>query len=291
MARTSETGILLYAQGDAFSDGSFDLRSFELVITNYRMIVDHLLPLAIGQKTLTDRVKNDVKYKVEVNEGSVEIILNFILENHELLIAAAVSDGGNQLASVISKLINGVVDLRRALTTILQAGLKPTIHIDQSIHLDKSVTYDIKTGNINLTNPQFIIGADSTKSALDRLINGIDGSNISEIDLNHQKLRTKLTTKDREITGSQKEELATQIEVVGRLDMAAITSHRAHIITGNSRYPVTWDESLRPKIKQFFDTEGIVFKVRPVIDHRQFKDEPIGFHVLDCWSPQTQMHV
>ncbi|MEH6639046.1 MAG: hypothetical protein V7717_07240 [Porticoccaceae bacterium] len=291
MDRTSETGILLYAQGDAFGKGSYDLRSLELIVTNYRLIVDHLLPLAVGQKTLTDRIKDEVKYKVEINNGSLEVILNFILEHPELFAAAAASDGGYQLASFISKLIDGVVNLRRALTAILQNGQKPIIHIDQSIHQDNSVTYNIKTGDINLSNPQLIIGADATKYALDRLINGIDGSAISGIDLSHQKLKTTLTARDREITGTQKEELATQIEVMGRLDMAAITSHRAHIITGNSRYPVTWDESLRSKIKKFFDTEGIIFKVRPVVDHRKFKDDPIGFHVLDCWAPQVRLDV
>lgn len=267
----------------------FDL--LELIVTNYRLIVDHLLPLAIGQKTLTDRIKNEVKYSVEVNNGSLEVILNFILKNPELLVAAAATDGGYQLASAIANIVDGVVNLRRALTAILQNGQKPTIHIDQSIRQDNSVTYNIKTGDIRLTNPQFIIGADATKSSLDRLINGIDGSDITGIDLSHQKITTALTAKDRDITGTQKEELAIQIEVIGRLDMAAITAHRAHIITGNSRYPVSWDEGLRSKIRQFFDTEGIVFKVRPVVDHRQFKDDPIGFHVLDCWAPQIRLDV
>lgn len=288
MPKSSESGILLYAQGDAFEEGVFDLRSLELVVSNYRMIVDQLLPLAIGQKTLTDRLKNDVKYKVEVNEGSLEVILNFILQNPGFL-AAAAPDGGYQLASAISKMIDGVVKLRRALTSILENGQKPTVHIDQSLHIDNSVTYNIQTGDIKLDNPQFIIGADATKSSLDRLINGIDGNDVSSIDLSHQDLKTSLTPDDRKITGTQKEELATQIEVHGRLDMAAITSHKAHIITGNSRYPVTWDESLRSKIRQYFDTDGIVFRVRPVVDHRQFKDDPVGFHVLDCWEPQSEL--
>lgn len=303
MDRTSETGILLYAQGEAFGERVFDLRSLELLLTNYRLVVDHLLPLAVGQKTLTDRLKNDVKYEVTVKNGSLEVVLNFILENPELLLAAAATDGGHQLASFIAKMIKGVVDLRRALTAVLENGKKPTIHIDQSFHQDNSarednsvrednrVTYNITTGDINLTNPILIIGADLTKPAVDRLINGIDGTKISGVNLAHKNTVTSLTLPDRDITGTQKEELGTQIEVMGRLDMAAITSHKAHIVTGNSRYPVSWDESLRPKIRQFFDLEGVVFKVRPIVDHRQFKGEPVGFHVLDCWSPQTRLDV
>ena len=305
MDRTSETGILLFAQGEAFDERVFDFRSLELVLTNYRLIIDNLLPLAVGQKTLTDRLKNDVKYEVGLKNGSLEVVLNFILENPELFVAAAATatDGGHQLASLIAKMIKGVVELRRALTAVLENGMKPTIHIDQSFHQDNSmrednsvhednhVTYNIKTGDIDLLNPILIIGADLTKPAVDRLINGIDGTKISGVNLSHKNIVTSLTIPDRDITGTQKEELGTQIEVIGRLDMAAITSHKAHIVTGNSRYPVTWDESLRPKIRQFFDLEGIGFKVRPIVDHRQFKDEPVGFHVLDCWSPQARLDV
>ncbi len=288
--RTSETGILLFAQGEAFDGGKYDLRSLELIVSNYRLIIDHTLPLVIGQKTLTDRIRNEVKYEVEVRDGSLEVILNFILEHPELL-AVLSADGGYVLAETISKIVKGAIDLRRALTKILENGLRPTIHIDQSVNIDNSVTHNIQTGDIHLTNPQFIIAADMTKAPFDRLIRGIDGSYVSDINLIHKNSATRLTVSDHHITGAQKEELANQVEVVGRLDMAAFTSHRGHIITGNKRYPVTWDEEIRPKIRKFVDMEGIVFRVRPVVDHRQFRDEPIGFHVIDCWEPQGKMNL
>lgn len=290
MERTSETGIQLYAQGGAFEGGKFNLRSLELVLSNYRSIIDHTLPLVVGQKTLTDRVKNEVKYEVEVKNGSLEVLLNFILEHPELL-AITSFDGGRALAGAISKIIKGAIDLRRALTKILENGLRPIIHIDQSINIDKSVTYNTKTGDITLTNPQFIVAADTTKPAFDRLIRNIDGSDISDISLSHKNISTRLSTNDHDITGTQKEELASHIEIVGRLDMAAFTSHRGHIITGTKRYPINWDESVRSKIRRFVDTEGIIFRVRPIVDHRQFREDPIGFHILDCWQPQAPLNV
>jgi len=286
--RTSETGILLYAKGEAFEGGKFDLRSLELILTNYRLIIDHALPLVIGQKTLTERIRSEVKYEVEVRSGSLEVILQFLLEHPELL-AVLSADGGYVLAESISNIIKGAIDLRRALTKILENGLRPTIHIDQSTNIDNSVTYNIQTGDINLTNPQFIVAADMTKAPFDRLIRGIDGSHISGVNLAHKDLVTILSANDHDITGTQKEELASHIEVIGRLDMAAFTSHRGHIITGNKRYPVTWDEQIRSKIRNFVDIDGIVFRVRPIVDHRQFRDEPIGFHVIDCWEPQGKM--
>lgn len=290
MTESDENGILLHADGNAFHDGKFDLRSLELIVYNYRLIIDNSLPIVIGQKTLTDRIKNEIKYEVEVRDGSLEVLLNFVLENPEILSVLA-TDGGYTFSQAISKLINGAINLRRALTKVLEVGLSPNIKIDQSTKTDNSVNLNIKTGDIKITNPQFIFAADNTKAAVDRLINGIDGIDISKVDMKHSDISTNLTTSDHDITGTSKEELTTNIEVLGRLDTVAFTSHRGHIITGNKRYPVTWDESIRSKIRKFVDVEGIIYRVRPIIDHRKFKDEPIGFHVTDCWQPQASFNI
>lgn len=90
---TSDTGILLKAQGEAFGYGKYDLRSLDLIVSNYRLIIDHALPLVVGQKTLTDRIKNEVKYEVEVRDGSLEVLLNFILEHHKLLAVLSANGG------------------------------------------------------------------------------------------------------------------------------------------------------------------------------------------------------
>lgn len=288
--KTSETGILLYAKGEAFEGGKYDLRSLERILSNYRLIIDHVLPLVVGQKTLTDRIRSDVKYEIEIGNGSVEIILNFIVEHPELL-AVLSYDGGYALAEAVAKIIHYAVELRRALTKILDNGLRPRIQIDNSINIDNSVTHNITTGDIHINNPQYIVAADQTKAPLDRLIRSIDGSYVSDISLAHKNLSTRLSVNDHEITGTQQKEISSYIEVLGRLDMAAFQSHRGHIITGSKHYPVTWDEQIRPKIREFVDREGIIFRVRPIVDQRQFHGEPIGFHLIDCWEPQRKMNL
>jgi hypothetical protein len=44
--------VRLYVQGEAFSKKSYDLRKLELIISNYRQVIDQILPIPLGQKTL-----------------------------------------------------------------------------------------------------------------------------------------------------------------------------------------------------------------------------------------------
>jgi hypothetical protein len=67
------------------------------------------------------------------------------------------------------------------------------------------------------------------------------------------------------------------------------SSHRGTIVSGNGRHSITWDESLRVKVQQIADVEGILFKARPIIDNRRVKDNTIAFHLLDCYNPQQSI--
>lgn len=78
---------------------------------------------------------------------------------------------------------------------------------------------------------------------------------------------------------------------MGRLDMVAFTAHRGSIISDGEKFSVTWDEQIRQKMQKLADIEGVVFKVRPVVDHKRLDNETIGFHVLDCGDPQQSFKV
>jgi hypothetical protein len=101
-----------------------------------------------------------------------------------------------------------------------------------------------------------------------------------------QKNKVLLTPDDRNIIGQQKEELPTTLNIVGRLDMVAFSSHRGSIISDNERFSVTWDDLIRSKMQKIADIDGVMFKVRPVVDHKRLDNSAIGFHVLDCSDPQ-----
>ncbi len=104
--------------------------------------------------------------------------------------------------------------------------------------------------------------------------------------MNSANNEIRLTTDDKSIIGQHKEELPTTLNIVGRLDMVAFSSHRGSIISNNERFGVTWDDQIRSKMQKIADVEGVIFKVRPVVDHKRLDSMAIGFHVLDCSDPQ-----
>ncbi len=283
--------VRLYVQGEAFSKKSYDLRKLELIISNYRQVIDQILPIPYGQKTLTDKLKREIKYDVELNNGSLEVILKFLYEHKEELLTLFAVDGGVTLSLLISKLIESALDLRRIFTKLLEKGFSPTIIINKNTYNynDYSIHNDFSNSKIEINNPATLLAAQNSKPPIDRLIEGIDNKSIEDIEIKADDSKSLLTTKDKSITGKQKQELSSHVELFGRLDMVAFTSHRGLIETGGKKYPVTWDEKIRNKIKKFADRHNIVFKVRPIIDRRRFKEDPIAFHIVDCWDSQGKL--
>lgn len=280
--------ILLKAEGNGFEKGVYDLRAVETIISSYRQIIDKTLPVCLGHKNLTPDIKNKVKYEVQIKPGSLQIITDLVLQHKEDVAALLISDGGQGLTELLAKLIVGVIDFRRKFTDLLEKSIKPSIGITNGNYIDNSI-HNTGTINITINNPRILIAADTSKSALDRLINGVDGDVVSSVELTNNDQQTVLTHDDMRITGKLKEELPAHIEIVGRLDMVAFSSHRGTIDSGNRKYPVTWDANLRNKVQQFADVEGINFKARPIIDNRRIKDNTIGFHLIDCYNPQLSM--
>ena len=48
-----ENDIRIYAEGLAFADGIYDLRTLELIISNYRKILDRLVAVQLGKRQVT----------------------------------------------------------------------------------------------------------------------------------------------------------------------------------------------------------------------------------------------
>lgn len=284
-----EESLRLFAEGEAFTKTKFDLRKLEVVISNYRQIIDQILPLTLGQKHITDRIKREIKYEVEIKNGSLDVLLEFVWEHKEELMSLFGVDGGASLSYVILKLMKSTIDLRRKFTKILEKGINVKIIINRNVHNDYSTKINNDNSKIEINNPLILLAAQNSKPPLDRLIVGIDGKQIDKINIETEETEVKLTHKDLRITGKQTQELNSDVELFGRLDMVAFSSHRGNIETGGRKYPVTWNEKLRRKIQQFADVKNIVFKVRPIIDHRRFKEEPIAFHIIDCWDPQGRL--
>ncbi|MBI4995799.1 MAG: hypothetical protein HZC22_02645 [Rhodocyclales bacterium] len=285
--------IRIYAKGLAFADGIYDLRTLEAVISNYRKILDRLVSVQLGKRQVTKDLRAQLRYQVQINPGSIELLVKFLLE-HKEIIAVFAADGGYTLSEIIVKLLHDAVDLRKKAAEVLKNGLTVNIRITNSFNVGSSinsgnVSFDRTSGSILINDPKILWAAQVTRSPVNEILSSVDGKNVEYIDMNSPSNEFRLTTDDRDIIGQHKEELPTTLTIVGRLDMVAFSSHRGGIISDGERFSVTWDEQIRSKMQRIADVEGVLFKVRPLVDHKRLDSSAIGFHVLDCSDPQEKM--
>ena len=280
-----------YAKGSSFEDGLYDLRSMELMISSYRSITDRLIAVQLGRRQLTPSIKNQIDYDVRVKSGSIEFLIDFVFTHKELLGALA-ADGGLQLSNIITKLFREAISLRKAVAVVLEKGLPLNITINTNINVGKgNIIANSESGNIIINDPKILWAAQVTKFPTDRLISGVNGKEIEYVDFGARNDEVRLTTEDRVVLGQNREELSAIINVIGRLDMVAFTSHKGTIISDNERFPVTWEESIRNKVQQVVDVEGVEFTVRPIIDQKRLHSDAIAYHVINCKIPQQSLSI
>ena len=283
--------LRFYAEGTAFKDGIYDLRSMELLIGSYRSITDRLIAVHLGRRQLTPSIKNQIDYQVQVKPGSIEFLIDFVFAHKELLGALA-ADGGSQLSEIITKLFRAALDLRKEVAATIAKGLPITITINNNVNIGSgNIVANNGSGNISINDPKILWAAQVTKYPADRLIAGIDGKAIEYVELGARTEEMRLTTNERAVLGHNKEELSATLRIYGRLDMIAFSSHKGAIISNQEKFPVTWDESIRNKIQRVADIEGVEFLVRPTIDQQRLHSEAIAYHVLDCTNPQQNLDV
>lgn len=288
-----EQDIRIYAKGLAFSEGIYDLRTLEAVISNYRKILDRLVSVQLGRRQVSRNLRTHLGYQVQINSGSIELLIEFLLE-HKEFIAAFAADGGHTLAQILVALLRDAIDLRKKASELIKKGLAVNITISNSFNIGSTinstnVSFDRTSGTILISDPKILWAAQVTRSPVNEILTCVDGKSVEYIDMNSSANELRLTSDDRDIIGQYKEELPTTLNIIGRLDMVAFSSHRGGIVSDNERFSVTWDDQIRSKMQKIADVEGVMFKVRPVVDHKRLDNSAIGFHILDCVDPQEKM--
>lgn len=283
----------IYAKGLAFSNGIYDLRTLEVLISNNRKILDRLVSVQLGKRQVSRDLRNQLSYQVQIQPGSIELLINFLLE-HKEFIAAFAADGGYALAKIVVGLLSDAIDLRKKASELIKNGLTVNIMISNSFNVgstinNTNVSYDNTNSTILINDPKILWAAQVTRSPINEILSCIGGKDVEYVDMDSTSNKLRLTPDDRDIIGHHKEILPTTLNIVGRLDMVAFSAHRGSIISDNERFSVTWDDQIRPKMQKVADIEGVMFKVRPVVDHKRLDDSAIGFHVLDCGDPQGKM--
>lgn len=286
-----EYDFRIYAEGNAFQGGVYDLRSMELIIRNYRSIADRLIAIQLGRRQLTPAIKNQIEYQTRINSGSIELLIDFAFTHKEIIGAlTALDGGGRQLSLVISKLYKDAIDLRKKVAEFLDKKLPINITINNNINFgSNNIIANTNNGNIVIPDQRILLAAQTTKYPTDRLVSGIDGKGIEYIDMGAGTESLRLTANDKIILGQDKEELSAIMTIIGRLDVIAFSSHRGTVISGKEKYPVTWEENIRSKVQEYADVNGIEFKVRQVIDKKKLNSEAIAFHIIDCRNPQSEI--
>lgn len=290
-----EQDLRIYANGLAFSSGIYDLRTLESLISSYRKILDGLIAVQLGRRQITPNIKKQLNYDVSINQGSIELLLNFVLDHKEIL-GVFSADGGKILSEAIVTLFKNAIDLREKASGLIEKGLSININITNSFNVGSrlnspNVSYDNNSGNILINDPKILWAAQLTRSPVNKILSQIDGSNVEYISLSSDQSEFILTPDQRGIMGNQKEELKATLNIVGRLDVVAFSSHKGTIISDNEKFSVTWDEDIRPKMQRVADREGIVFRVNPVVDHMRLDSQTIGFHIIDCTDPQQKLEI
>ncbi len=263
-----DNDLNIYARGSAFEGGIYDLRSLELLLSSYRSILDRLVAVHLGRRQLNESIKNQINYDVKIKEGSVELLLDFVLEHKEIL-AVASSDGSYQLSVILVKLYRDAIKLRKAASKFIDKGIPFEIKIINSFNFGSNNVYQsIENSEILIPDSKILWAAQATRYPTDKLLGKVDGKEIEYVDLNSNEDSFRLNEDDRIILGKEKEVLNAKLKIVGRLDMIAFTSHKGAIISDGETFPVTWDEDIRSNMHRIADKENIEFTVKPVIDHK-----------------------
>lgn len=286
--------LRVYAEGESFRDGVYDLRHLEALVGGQRKILDKLTAISLGTNDSNKKFKESLGYNVKINPGSIELLIDFAL-THKEVFAVLAADGGNMLSKAVIELWRDAVDLREKAAKALEKGLKVNITVNANIGsgtqivTSPNVIADDMSGNIQIANPKIYMAALATRPAVNQIVQLIDGRSVEYMDVQGKDTQFKLTPDHRAILGKYREELSGTIEIVGRLDMVAFSSHKGVIISSGQRYQLSWSEEQRSKMQQFADIDGVVFKVRPIIDHSRLTQDAIAFNLVDCYRSQGNL--
>ena len=144
-----EQDLRIYAEGLAFSNGIYDMRTLESLIANNRKILDGLVAVQLGRRQITPAIKKQLNYDVSINSGSIELLLNFALDHKEVLGVFA-ADGGEMLSEALIKLLKNAIDLREKASSLISKGISININISKSFNFGSRIdSPDVSFGESN----------------------------------------------------------------------------------------------------------------------------------------------
>lgn len=280
--------LILKATGAGFEGTAYDLRTIEKLISNYRQIIDRTLPVSVGHKRLNLALRHNIKYEVEFRPGCLEILVKLIQTTDQEVLGVLFCDGGYCITTLMATLLSEAISIRRKASELI----KNKLPINLALAVGNNCTANVanNTHNIYVKNPKAPLVVEATRAPMNRIIQSIDGEDLESVEIKDESEGLKLTRDDMGMTEAQVEPLADHIDIVGRLDRVCFSTRKGTVESGSNRFLVTWDDSLRGKIRDCADRNGIVFRAKPIVDQRRLQENTIGFHLLDCGLQQESLN-
>ncbi|AZE86999.1 hypothetical protein [Pseudomonas orientalis] len=192
-----EQDLRIYAKGLAFSDGIYDMRTLENLISNNRKILDGLVAVQLGRRQITPAIKKQLNYEVSINPGSIELLLNFALDHKEVLGVFA-ADGGEIFSEVLIKLLKNAIDLREKASSLISKGISININISKSFNIGSrvdspDVSFGESRGAIYISDPKILWAAQLTRGPINGLLTQLDGNAVEYISMSSAHNELMLT--------------------------------------------------------------------------------------------------
>lgn len=292
--RRSEDLIVFQANGEAFTE-TIDLFSVERLLPEYRRLLDTSIRITTGLDVHRHRAQT-IHYNAKFEPGCLDVVVDIAMKAVPMAATVLAVDGGSfHLAKTSFQLISKILEFRKKLKELLDQNKRlPGFQMNmQGASLEASLVAPIVVnGNNNTINvaPQIYFGALASHGPVNRLAKVVDGKMVSDVNLQNAGLVGEtLTVADRDLAKASMGGGQQVVQIQGRLDSLAISTRSGHIVIGDSRFPVEWEESVKGKLKSALDRENAVFSAIPIADFTRLSNAPVRFRLVDCHPGQFEL--
>lgn len=294
IVRRDDQFLVFQSNGEGFVD-TVDLHAIERLLPEYRRLLDVAFRYSTGVDVHRNRERL-VRYSTRFETGCLDVIVDIAAKAAPIATGLIAADsGGYQVAKTSFLLISKVLELRKKVRDLLDANKKlPDFQMNmQNATLSESLVSPIFVNGSNNTitvAPTVYFAALASHGAVNRLAKCVDGQTIAEVNVQHSgKQGESLTSRDRGIAEASMGGSQQELRFQGRLDALSISTHGGFVVLGEARYPISWDESIKEKLKSILDKDAAVFVARPLYDFSRLSEAPVRFIVSDCFPGQLEL--
>ncbi len=272
--------------GNAFKGNVYNLKAMRLLNENIGLIIQQLIAIQLGRNELAGELKDKVVTKPTINQGVLEIGINF---ERDFFSEFGIDGFGAQSKSFsddIARLFYSAMLLRRYVAEAKNAGQAIKILLNTTqIKVNRSV---VKTeqGNILLSHPKVLWAAQMTKDAADIILGLVDDDNINTFEFEGLSRPFVCNPDDFIVLGQRKSDLVAVANFKGRLDNLFFSRQRGVVVSEDEIYQIVWDETVKRKVLEHADLDGVEFITKPCIETHSLYGELVVYKILDCVVPE-----